>query len=449
MLGADDALDVFGVHARRRDPGRAADRRVRLAEAGRPGHLRLRRRTRSAPTTRSATSSSSRRTGVLHHDRLVRRRRVRRLQDRRPDDRPARDRGRGARRSRHQLARRVRVSDLADGGMTTSATTSGRGFSGRPSGAPFFSRSVPRRRSRRLSAHSSASRRLQSIPACSAPPWFPISPPRSPARCWTSSSASSTGCPTSSAGCARNGRSTRCRSTRRSTCATPASSSRRSTPTSFPGGFNNLNPAFLPLCVQAIQAAVERVCPDARGVLLVPENHTRNTFYLQNVATLQSILRQAGMRVRIGSLLPELDAADDDRAARRRLADARADRAQRARASASRTSIPAWCCSTTTCRPARRRSSRTSTSRSRRRSQAGWYNRRKSHHFAVFHEVAKEFATMLGIDPWLHRSRTSASAARSISRSAPARSASRRTCRPARPDPRKVRGIRHRRRSPS
>ena len=54
----------------------------------------------------------------------------------------------------------------------------------------------------------------------------------------------------------------------------------------FPGGFNNLNPAFLPLCVQAIQAAVERVCPDARGVLLVPENHTRNTFYLQNVETL-------------------------------------------------------------------------------------------------------------------------------------------------------------------
>ena len=74
----------------------------------------------------------------------------------------------------------------------------------------------------------------------------------------------------------------------------------------FPGGFNNLNPSFLPLCVQAVQAAVERVCPDARGVLLVPENHTRNTFYLQNVATLEGILRQAGMRVRIGSLNPEI-----------------------------------------------------------------------------------------------------------------------------------------------
>src|SRR6201986_1846617 len=57
----------------------------------------------------------------------------------------------------------------------------------------------------------------------------------------------------------------------------------------FPGGFNNLNPAFVPLCVQAVQTAVERVCADARGVLLIPENHTRNTFYLQNVHTLETI----------------------------------------------------------------------------------------------------------------------------------------------------------------
>ena len=74
----------------------------------------------------------------------------------------------------------------------------------------------------------------------------------------------------------------------------------------FPGGFNNLNRDFMPLCVQAIQAAVERVCADARGVLLIPENHTRNLHYLQNVATLEHILQQAGMRVRIGTLLPDV-----------------------------------------------------------------------------------------------------------------------------------------------
>src|SRR4029434_6959 len=79
----------------------------------------------------------------------------------------------------------------------------------------------------------------------------------------------------------------------------------------FPGGFNNLNPESLPLAVQSIQDAVERVCADARGVLLIPENHTRNLNYLQNVATLEGILRQAGMRVRIGSLNPEITAVTE------------------------------------------------------------------------------------------------------------------------------------------
>lgn len=77
----------------------------------------------------------------------------------------------------------------------------------------------------------------------------------------------------------------------------------------FPAGFNNLNPAFLPLSVQAIQTAAERICPTARQVAVVPENHTRNVFYLENLAALVHILTLAGLRVRVGSLLPDLDAA--------------------------------------------------------------------------------------------------------------------------------------------
>src|SRR5258706_11170700 len=62
----------------------------------------------------------------------------------------------------------------------------------------------------------------------------------------------------------------------------------------FPAGFNNLNPAFEALCVQALQLAIERVCPTAKGILLVPENHTRNKFYLENVAALQNLIHKAG-----------------------------------------------------------------------------------------------------------------------------------------------------------
>src|SRR5438132_13980012 len=52
----------------------------------------------------------------------------------------------------------------------------------------------------------------------------------------------------------------------------------------FPGGFNNLSEDALPCAVQAAQVAIERNCPDARKLLLIPERHTRNVFYLQNVA---------------------------------------------------------------------------------------------------------------------------------------------------------------------
>ena len=72
--------------------------------------------------------------GVRHDDRLVRRRRVHRVQDRRPGGRPARHRGRGARRPRHQLARRVGVPDVG-----AAARRSPQWLFGAPSGAPFFS----------------------------------------------------------------------------------------------------------------------------------------------------------------------------------------------------------------------------------------------------------------------------------------------------------------------
>src|SRR5260221_11716681 len=44
----------------------------------------------------------------------------------------------------------------------------------------------------------------------------------------------------------------------------------------FPGGFNNLNPEFLPLCVHAAMSAGHRILPVTRGFLPVPEEHPRN-----------------------------------------------------------------------------------------------------------------------------------------------------------------------------
>jgi len=76
----------------------------------------------------------------------------------------------------------------------------------------------------------------------------------------------------------------------------------------FPAGFNNLHPDLRSLAVHAAQNAVTQVCPIADGVLIIPENHTRNMFYFENLYALQNILENAGYEVHIGSLNPELNA---------------------------------------------------------------------------------------------------------------------------------------------
>ena len=168
----------------------------------------------------------------------------------------------------------------------------------------------------------------------------------------------------------------------------------------FPGGFNNLNPAFLPLCIQAAMSAIEKFCPEARSLLLIPENHTRNQFYLQNVAQLVTILRQTGLTVRIGSLSPDvtvptsveltngdsllleplvcqgnrLGLKDFDPCAVLLNNDLSAGIPELLQNLDGQVVLPPV--------------------------HAGWAVRRKSNHFAAYEEVATDFAKHIGIDPW-------------------------------------------------
>ena len=76
----------------------------------------------------------------------------------------------------------------------------------------------------------------------------------------------------------------------------------------FPAGFNNLHPELRSLAIHAAQSKITQVCPKADGVLIIPENHTRNTFYLENLFALQNIIEGAGYEVHIGSMMEDLDA---------------------------------------------------------------------------------------------------------------------------------------------
>ena len=170
----------------------------------------------------------------------------------------------------------------------------------------------------------------------------------------------------------------------------------------FPGGFNNLSDEMLPAAVQAAGHAIERMCPDARNLLLVPERHTRNLYYLTNVARLVRILRQTGVEVRVGTLSDEVT---------------------------QRTPIELPNGETLVLEPLVRRGDRLGVEgfdpcvvllnndlsagipavlRGLDPGQilvpplqAGWAVRRKSNHFAAYDQVAAEFSKLIGIDPWL------------------------------------------------
>lgn len=168
----------------------------------------------------------------------------------------------------------------------------------------------------------------------------------------------------------------------------------------FPGGFNNLKAEFLPLGVQAAMAAVQKVCPEAKGVLLIPESHTRNQYYLQNIAQLSAILRMAGMKVRIGTLIPEittpttLDLPEGAKVTLEplvrhgnRIGLADFDPCVVVLNNDLSAGVPAILedLEQQVIPPL----------------YAGWATRRKSRHFATYNRVAADFAELVHIDPWL------------------------------------------------
>ena len=167
----------------------------------------------------------------------------------------------------------------------------------------------------------------------------------------------------------------------------------------FPAGFNNLNRDFLPLCIQAFQASLEKDKPTCKRVMIIPESHTRNKFYFESLATLHEIISKAGYDVRIGSLSPEITHPHVITTADYQF----------------------------TLEPITRKDNRLSIGdfspcviilnndlsdgipdlllnleqTVKPSPFLGWSKRLKSQHFSHYQDVAREFSELIGIDPWL------------------------------------------------
>lgn len=168
----------------------------------------------------------------------------------------------------------------------------------------------------------------------------------------------------------------------------------------FPAGFNNLNPDFLSVAVTAAQRVIERIIPGTQKILVIPESHTRNLRYWENIKTLKVILEQAGFDVRFGMLTDEVKEPQDIQ-----LASGDKVRIEPLLRKNDKLYLNEFCpdlillnndlsdgipailqhLSHPLIPPA----------------ELGWSQRLKSEHFQYYAEVADEFAAQLRIDPWL------------------------------------------------
>ncbi len=168
----------------------------------------------------------------------------------------------------------------------------------------------------------------------------------------------------------------------------------------FPAGFNNLNPDFLPLCVQAAQSVLEDLQVNCSQILLIPENHTRNQFYLQSVCRLRDIFSEAGFVVRVGGVDPTLTSTRElilDGGERLSI--------EPVIRTGSRVGLPGF----EPCLLLLNNDLSSGIPEILQDIQQtvqpplalGWNTRLKSTHFQHFSDIAAEFSTLIGIDPWL------------------------------------------------
>lgn len=185
----------------------------------------------------------------------------------------------------------------------------------------------------------------------------------------------------------------------------------------FPAGFNNICPDDWNLAASTFERVLTHVNKDRRPqkILIVPENHTSNKFYFENLWALREILTLAKFEVVIGHMNPELQpnlpkgCTSVETATGRTIVLEKIQRegdllqTERVRFAESDLLLLNNDLSNGVPQELEGLAQVLAPSPS-----LGWHRRAKSEHLRHYTELATEFAQILEIDPWLLTTRFAA-----------------------------------------
>jgi glutamate--cysteine ligase len=173
----------------------------------------------------------------------------------------------------------------------------------------------------------------------------------------------------------------------------------------FPAGFNQLSTAARQRASARIIDRLGRYSAQSASgtitrVLIVPENHTRNTGYIDNLAALMAILRAAGCEVELGSLIAQDAPIDVTTSGGETLREMPLIRQGSLLRTAS-AFCPQLILLNNDLTAGFPEILRGISQPMVPRPTLGWHRRRKSIHFDAYDKLAREFSTAFAIDPWL------------------------------------------------
>lgn len=178
----------------------------------------------------------------------------------------------------------------------------------------------------------------------------------------------------------------------------------------FPAGFNNICPDDWGLAASTFERVLTAKNGDVRPkrVLVIPENHTSNTFYFENLWALREILTIARFEVVLGHLNPALEPNLEKGCTSVKTATGRTivlekihregDLLQTERVKFDRSDLLLLNNDLSDGVPEILKGLAQSL---RPSPQIGWHRRVKSEHLRHYTALATEFAEILGVDPWL------------------------------------------------
>jgi glutamate--cysteine ligase len=173
----------------------------------------------------------------------------------------------------------------------------------------------------------------------------------------------------------------------------------------FPAGFNNICEVDLEFAPSIFRSQIEKMatrlgCAVPAKILIIPENHTENKFYLENLHHLKSILEEAGFEIAFGRYGEDPNTYELKTASEKLIAEYPLQLDGKT-VKLAHGFVPGWILLNNDFSAGYPSLLDGVTQPVVPSHKLGWHSRKKSTHFHYYNQVAAELAEVIHIDPWL------------------------------------------------